>query len=135
MNLGISPSHEAAVHLPIDREREGVGFIASLGPTERLRYYDWWRKYLLLKYLSRSALVICIAFLVIPLVNLSLRWVALAVKPAFLAAIVTGLWWSFLECPRCGERYRWGGELDYFGDDCQNCGLTSAELSSIARPK
>ena len=115
--------------------REGIGFIASLGPAERVRYYDWWRKYLLLKYVSRIAFVICIACLIIPFANPSLRWVAVAVKPAFLVSIVTALWWGFLECPRCGQKFRWGGELDYFGDNCQNCGLTSAELSSIARPK
>jgi hypothetical protein len=115
--------------------REGIGFIANLDPEQRVRYYYWWRKYLLLKYVSRAALLLCAACLLAPLADKSLRPVAAhAAKPAFYISIASGIWWVLLECPRCGQKYRWGGELDYFGDDCQNCGLTEAQLSSVAKP-
>ena len=115
--------------------RAGIGFIANLDHEQRVRYYVWWRKYLVLKYVSRAALVVCFACLLAPLADKSLAAVATATKPAFYVAIASGIWWGLLECPRCGQRYRWGGEADYFGDDCQNCGLTSSELSAIPKPQ
>jgi len=117
--------------------RAGTGFIASLNREQRAHYYSWWRKYLLLKYASSAGLLLCFAGLLAPLVDKSLASWARAAKPAFLLSIACAIWWAFLECPRCGERFRaWYTEgLDYFGDDCQNCGLSSSELSSIAKPK
>jgi hypothetical protein len=116
--------------------REGVGFIANLDLEQRLRYYWWWRKYLVLKYVSRTALVVSFATLLAPFAEKPLQPIIWATaKPALCVAVVAGIWWACLECPRCGERYRWGGDADYFGDDCQNCGLASSQLSSIAKPR
>ena len=117
--------------------RPGVGFVANLEPEERARYYYWWKKYLLLKYVSGIAFLLCLACLLAPLADKSLAAFAGAtVRPAFFVSLISGIWWSFLECPRCGKRFRSGGQDgNYFGDDCQNCGLTSAQLSSIAKPR
>lgn len=116
----------------------GVGFIANLDPEQRLRYFFWWKKYTLLKRVMWFAWPLMFSSWLLPLARPNLAAIAsLAIKPLFFLAVVASLWWSFLECPRCGERFRaWhAGDLDYFGDDCQNCGLTSSELSSIAKPR
>jgi len=117
--------------------RAGTESIASLNRQQRLYYYWWWRKYLLLKHASWASLVLCFACWLAPLAVNSLSSLARAAKPAFLLSVACAIWWAFLECPRCGEKFRawYAGDLDYFGDDCQNCGLSSGELSSIAKPR
>jgi len=117
--------------------RAGIGYIASPNREQRVRYYWWWRKYLVLKYASRAGILIGVACVLAPFAEKSLASFAWAAKPAFLLSVASGIWWAFLDCPRCGERFRswYTGDLDYFGDDCQNCGLTSSELSAIAQPR
>jgi hypothetical protein len=52
--------------------------------------------------------------------------------PALLIAVGASVWISFLDCPRCGERFH-GGESP-LNDECYNCGLTHRELSAVAKP-
>lgn len=119
-------------------KRAGVGFIASLESEQRLRYYYWWKKYIILKRVAWFAWPLMLSLWLLQLAHRPFSAIAsLATRPLFFVAIVASLWWSLLECPRCGERFRawYTGDLDYFGDDCQNCGLTSSELSSIGKPR
>ena len=117
-------------------EHSGSGFLVNLDHEQRVRYYEWWQKYLLLKrltWIASAFLIVCV---------LSARWLSpiqgfarILAKFALLAFIAFGLWPSFLDCPRCGETFRGWATEKYFGDECQNCGLTGRELSSIATPR
>jgi DNA-directed RNA polymerase subunit RPC12/RpoP len=58
--------------------------------------------------------------------------------PLSLACLVFAFWGSLLDCPRCGQSFRgWFGEeqRQYFGDECQNCGLRRSQLAAIAKPR
>lgn len=116
--------------------RPRIGLIAGLDHEQRVRYYEWWRKYV---WLGRAAGTCGLALLVCQLIVLSngeLKPIAqMLLKPAFGACAAFALWRQLMDCPRCGESFRsWYGK-GYFGGECQNCGLTKRELSSIAKPQ
>ena len=77
--------------------RKGVGFIANLEPEQRIRYYYWWRKYLVLKWVSRTAFVLFFAAFLASLANKPLQPVIWSIaKPAFYVSVVSGIWWGLL---------------------------------------
>jgi hypothetical protein len=117
-------------------QQRGSGFLVNLDHEQRARYYEWWRKYLFLKRLSWIAGAFLLACV------LTARWLSpvqdfarVLAKFIVLAFIALGIWPSFLDCPRCGQTFRGWDTEKYFGDECQNCGLTGRELSSIAKPQ
>jgi hypothetical protein len=55
-------------------------------------------------------------------------------KPAFLLGAGFAVWRSRLDCPQCGVNFVGWGVQKYFGDECQNCGLSGMQLSAIAKP-
>ena len=112
--------------------------LGALRPEDRARYYSWWKKYVLLRRATGIAFVLFVASQLLRLADKPLAAFApLALAPCLVVVVISGIWWAVLECPRCGERFRawYGGEADYFGDECQSCGLTGAQLSSIAEPR
>jgi len=112
--------------------------LGPLRPQQRVQYYRWWKKYLLLK---RTGWITFFLFFVFQLLRLSDKPLpALAGAAGFVCLfmfLVSGVWWAFLDCPRCGQTFRawYQGEADYFGDECENCGLTGRDLSSIPKPR
>ena len=116
-----------------------AGFVAGLDREQRLRYYGWWCKYILLGRASwgfGATSLLCWVLLVFPTPVLPI--VRAVWLPAVLAFLFFGLWSALLDCPRCGEKFRgWfaGGESEYLADECQNCGLTKAQLSAVAKPR
>jgi hypothetical protein len=117
-------------------QQRGSGFLVNLDHEQRARYSEWWRKYLLLKRFTWVAGVFLAVCLVLVLKPTPIQGLArILAKLAMLAFIASGVWPSLLDCPRCGETFRGWGTEKYFGDECQNCGLTGRELSSIARPR
>lgn len=117
-------------------EHTGSGFLANLDHEQRVRYYQWWRKYTILKriaWVAGAGYVFCWALVLGKTPFFDVARVLL--KPAFFTGLGVVLWLRFLDCPRCGETFRGWGTEKYFGDECQNCGLTGRELSSIAKPR
>jgi hypothetical protein len=108
------------------------GFLASLDDEQRVRYYKWWRKYLFLKRANQGAFVVLLAVWILRLRYDNLKYLQ---APLFLAAVAFGMWWSFLDCPRCGEQFTSGKLRAYFGEECQNCGLSYLQLSAIGKPQ
>lgn len=116
-----------------------AGFVAGLDREQRVRYYDWWRKYILLGratlgFGAMSLLSRILLFAHTP----AFPFARAVLLPAVLAFLFFGFWGALLDCPRCGEKFRgWfgGGEAAYLADECQNCGLTKAQLSVIAKPR
>lgn len=115
----------------------GSGFLASLDREQRVRYRKWWQKYLLLKRVSWIGAAIFIACWLLTIrPNPLFALVRVARIPLVLALFSLAIWQSVLECPRCGENFRgWFSRGAYFGDECQNCGLSGTQLSSIAQPQ
>jgi len=119
------------------------GFLVSLDDEQRARYYDWWQRYLLWRRVA--IIVAAIAFATVVAYSLLLpmlfpdqillyRIAGVVRKPAFLIAIGVAILGSLMDCPRCGESFRgWFGRR-YLADECQNCGLSYAQLSSIGKP-
>jgi hypothetical protein len=117
-------------------EHVRIGFVANLDHGERVRYYEWWKKYIFIRRLSWLCVGVAVLCLADMTLKMPLQPVASAfLKADFLAAIVLAIWTSFLECPRCGESFRGWGRQNYFSDECQNCGLTMGELSAIGKPQ
>jgi hypothetical protein len=117
-------------------QQRGSGFLVNLDREQRVRYYEWWRKYLLIKRLTWVAGAFFAVCLVLVLKPSPIQGLAgILAKLAMLAFIASGIWASFLDCPRCGETFRGWDTEKCFGDECQNCGLTGRELSSIAKPQ
>lgn len=120
------------------------GFLVSLDAEQRVRYYEWWQRYLRWKRVAQIAFVIAFATglaysIVLPLYFpsevLLYRMLAAVRRPVFLIAFGIVMSGSLMDCPRCGESFRgWFGRR-YLLDECQNCGLRSSELSAIARPR
>jgi hypothetical protein len=109
-------------------------FLATLDDEQRVRYYSWWRKYILLKRASRIAFafffVAGIFRIRYPDAHLARVFLAVTACAGFGLA----LGWSSLDCPRCGERFMARYTYKFFGDECQNCGLSGMQLSAIAKP-
>ena len=106
----------------------------GLDHERRVRYCEWWKKYVWLGralWISLLIFVICLFSGDGPLSPVA----RLLKLPAFGAFMVLLLWHSFLDCPRCGQTFKawYGGELDYVGDECQHCGLSKREIASIAK--
>jgi len=117
-------------------ERPRIGFIAGLDHEQRLRYCEWWRKYIRLGWAAGLSFLVLLGSILLS--NATMNPLARgAGKPALAAFVLLLLWRSSLDCPRCGERFRswFGGEHDYFADECQNCGLSKREISAVARPR
>jgi hypothetical protein len=117
-------------------QRSGSGFLANLDREQRVRYYKWWRKYCLLKWLNWIAFAACLAcwFMMIgkqPFSSLA----RIVYKPIFFLGVGTAFWMGQLDCPRCGSNFLSWGVRKYFGDECQNCGLSGMQLSAIAKPR
>jgi len=109
--------------------------LCDLGPLERARYYGWWRQYTLLKRTATVGGLACCGLALLAYAEPQLGSIAkLFVWPALFTAVGAGLWISFLDCPRCGERFHAGSESPP-NDECQNCGLTHRELSAVAKPR
>jgi hypothetical protein len=109
--------------------------LCDLGPGERARYYGWWRQYNLLRRTAAFGLFAVCVFLLLELIENPLGSVAkILLWPALFIAIAAGVRSSFLDCPRCSERFHAGGE-NPLDDECQNCGLTHRELSAVAKPR
>ena len=110
------------------------GFLAGLDTEQRLRYYVWWRKYVFLRRLSRVAFGLMLVLWVV-----SFRYADFRMERIFRLFVVwvcfaLALWWVLLDCPRCGQSFNGWTRIRYFPDECQNCGLSGMELSSIAKP-
>ena len=116
-----------------------AGFVAGLDREQRVRYYEWWRKYILLGRATWGFGVLSVLCWILLHAATRVSPIARAVAlPAVLAFLFFGLWGSLLDCPRCGEKFRgWfaGGEPEYLDDECQNCGLTKTQLSAVAKPR
>lgn len=114
------------------------GFLSNLDHEQRARYYQWWRKYLVLKHATQGfgvAVLLCWLFRLAP--NPFYQVARAVWTPLFFACFFFGLWGSLLECPRCGQQFRgWfsRGQRLYFGDECQSCGLRKEQLSAVAKP-
>jgi hypothetical protein len=110
------------------------GLVASLDDEQRVRYYVWWRKYLVLKYASRIAFLILLLFSI-----LQFRFHTSAQQylyaPLLLSAFFLTMWWGLLDCPRCGEQFSSGKLKNYLGDECQYCGLSYLQLSAVGKPR
>jgi hypothetical protein len=125
-------------------EHHEPGFLVRLDAEQRARYYDWWQKYLLWRRATQvvGAIAVASAFASSTLGPMFLPQsvpifpIARAIhKPAFYVAFGFAILGSLLDCPRCGESFRgWFGSR-YFGGECQNCGLSCRELSSIGKPR
>ena len=117
-------------------EHAGYGFVANLDHEQRVRYYEWWRKYRLLKRISWIALVVYVICWIVVLGKNPLAPVArLVMVPVLFSVFGSIIWLSFLDCPRCGETFRGWNTEKYFGEECQNCGLSAMQLSAIAKPQ
>jgi hypothetical protein len=110
---------------------------AELSLEERKRYSFWWKKFNTLKYTLRIGLLVCFVCYIVSLREHPLTQVARAILyPAFWITCGAGLWWGFLECPRCAAKFSgwWASNTDRWDvSECQECGLSCSELSVIAR--
>jgi hypothetical protein len=95
----------------------------------------WWRKYLFLKRATQILFGISFLCTLLLLGRNPHSIPARAVSALVLVSFGSALWWNFLDCPRCGENFRSWSNRWALGDECQNCGLTYRELSSIAKPE
>ena len=124
-------------------EQHEPGFLVRLNAERRVRYYDWGQKYLLVRRLTQfftalAAVNVFISLVLWPMPpgHVVMYRTAEATRgPAFLIAAGFAIWGSFLDCPRCNESFRGWFNRRYFTDECQNCGLTYRELSSIGKPR
>ena len=116
----------------------GSGFLVNLDHEQRVRYYQWWRKYLLIKRTTAAAGVLYVACWILALGQSPFYAVGMAFrKPLVFALFGSAIWLTLLECPRCGESFRGWFRSEvaaYIGDECQNCGLSGTQLSAIAKP-
>jgi hypothetical protein len=120
------------------------GFLVRLDAEQRVRYYDWWQNYLLWRRAAQVVTAIAFASalassilwkMLLPRQMLLFQIAAAIRKPVFWVAFAFAIWGSLLDCPRCGQSFRgWFGRR-YFGGECQNCGLSYRDLSSIGRPR
>ena len=114
------------------------GFVANLDREQRIRYYEWLRRYLLVSRGAAGFAVVTVVSWILQVTSGPLSLLARAMwKPALLAALFFGLWSAFLDCPRCGEKFNgWFGRGETeSSDECQNCGLRKSQLSAIAKPR
>ena len=119
------------------------GFISTLDAEQRARYYYWWQRYLMWRRAATITILTVFACgvahsillpMFLPGHPLLYRIAGAVGKPLFLVALGIAMMGSLMDCPRCGESFRgWFGR-GYLRVECQNCGLTSAELASIAKP-
>jgi hypothetical protein len=117
--------------------------LRRLGPLSNLtfeqrRYYRlWWRKYTALKLLAQIGLLVCLVCGILSFGEQAVSHVARAVVyPAVWITIGSTLWWTLLECPRCGAKFSgwWGLEFDVWNlSECQECGLSCSELSALSK--
>ena len=123
----------------IEVEHRGSGFLANLDHEQRVRYYQWWRQYVFWK---RACGILVIAFIALNVA--ALAWgqqntfweiVRDIRKKGFLLFIGLWVWGSMFDCPRCGESFRGWFSNRYLSGECQNCGLSEGQLSSIAKPQ
>jgi hypothetical protein len=119
------------------------GFLVSLDADQRVRYYDWWQRYLLWR---RIAIIVAVIWLgaaatyslLLPAFFPGQVWLhriaGFLNKPLFVVALGIGFSGSLMDCPRCGQSFRGWFRRGYFGNECQNWGLSYRELSSIGNP-
>lgn len=116
----------------------GSSFLANLDHEQRVRYYEWWRKYLLLKRLTGAIGILYLVCWILVLGKTPFSEVArMLLKPMLFGLFGFAIWTSLMECPRCGESFRgWFRRraAAYIGNECQNCGLNGTQLSAIAKP-
>jgi hypothetical protein len=116
----------------------GSSFLANLDQEQRLRYYEWWRKYLLLKRLTWAVGILYLVCWILVLGKTPFSEVArMLLKPVLFGLFGFAIWRTLMECPRCGESFQgWSRRpaAAFIGDECQNCGLSAAQLSAITKP-
>jgi len=111
--------------------------IRELSEQERQRYRRWWKKYAMLKRAAQVGLLVCVLCGMFSFSGHDPNHLAgLIFYPAFWVTVICGVWWTLLECPRCGEKFSgwWGSEHDDWGtSECQQCGLSCDDLSALRR--
>jgi transcription elongation factor Elf1 len=111
--------------------------IRELSEQERQHYYRWWKKYVTLKRVAQIGLSVCVFCGVVSFTRHELsHLVSFIFYPAFCVTVISGVWWTFLECPRCGTKFSgwWGSEYDEWNTtECQECGLSFHDLSALSR--
>jgi hypothetical protein len=100
--------------------------LAGIHNKQHARYYEWWRKYLLLKYAYRIAWGLSLIPGILQLRYHDLKYLQ---GSLLLVAFCLTLWWGLLKCPKCGERFYTGSSKG----KCHNCGLSLVELSAIGK--
>jgi|HubBroStandDraft_3_1064219.scaffolds.fasta_scaffold842187_1 hypothetical protein len=109
----------------------------ELSKEERLRYRRWWKKYVTLKRVAQTGLPVCLLLGLLSFGDQELSRLAKdMLYPAFWVTVISTLWWTFLECPRCGTKFSgwWGSEFEVWStSDCQECGLSCHDLSTLAK--
>jgi transcription elongation factor Elf1 len=111
--------------------------IRELSEQERRRYGRWWKKYVTLKRVAQIGILVCVLCGVFRCSRHELSYLTRPIfYTAFWVTVICGVWWTFLECPRCGEKFSgwWGSEWDDWGtSECQQCGLNCYDLSTLSR--
>ena len=114
-----------------------LGPCSELSQEERRRYYRWWKKYVVLKRVAQIGLFVCLVFGVLSFGDQELsRLARVIVYPAFWVTVISTLWWTFLECPRCSAKFSgcWRSEFEAWSvSECQECGLSCLDLSTLAK--
>jgi hypothetical protein len=109
----------------------------KLSEEERRRYRRWWKKYLTLKRVAQMGLPVCLLPGLLSFGDQEVSHLAkVTVYPAFWVTVISTLWWTFLECPRCGAKFSgwWGSESEAWSvSECQECGLSCHDLSALAK--
>jgi len=84
--------------------------IRELSEQERQRYCRWWKKYVTLKRVAQMGMLVCLSCGVFSFSGHKLSHLAgLVFYYAFWVTLICGIWWTFLECPRCGRNSVDGG--------------------------
>jgi hypothetical protein len=111
--------------------------IRKLSEPERQRYCRWWKKYMTLKRVAQIGILVCLICGVFSFSEHENSHLArLILYPTFWLTVICAVWRTFLECPRCGEKFSgwWGSESDESStSECQKCGLSCYDLSALSR--
>jgi hypothetical protein len=82
-----------------------LGPLSELSPEDRRYYRLWWRKYTGLKLVAQIGLPVCLICGILSFGEQAVSHVArVIVHPTIWITVGCTLWWTFLDCPRCGAK-------------------------------
>jgi hypothetical protein len=105
-----------------------LGPLSELSPEDRRYYRLWWRKYTGLKLVAQIGLPVCLICGILSFGEQAVSHVArVIVHPTIWITVGCTLWWTFLDCPRCGAKFTgwWGSEFNVWNlSECQECQIS-----------